>query len=338
MMRWNPRKSSRCQGPGRERNRPRVSAITAVAVVAGMALAGCGGKPAPSADGSTVKVAFAPISPFILPYVAMSKKLDAKNGVTIKPVDYTSTATEIPSVLAGDINIGVAGSADALTAVSKGIPIKIIGSVAAVSAASGNSAVLGLVTKDASVKSLADLDGKTIGVNSLNTYNTLSATAALRAAGVPLSGVKFVQIPYASLPSAVAKGQVAAAVLQEPALTQATDTGIRMVSGLGPDLGKGTPSSVYFVSTKWAASHDKQLKAAVAALVEASRLVTSDQKLLRSEVLKQIPAPGDVGDRMKLPTFSTNVPPQAFNKITDFMVKVGYVGQAPDASSYLITP
>ena len=339
MNHLNPFKVFQAQKIGRSSPR-RGIAIATVAAVACLSLAGCGGESdAGSAKtAATVKVAFAPISPFILPYVAISQGLDKKNSVTIEPVQYTSTATEIPSVLSGDINVGVAGSADALTAVAQGIPIKILGSVAAVGAETPDSAVLGLVTNDNSVKSLADLNGKTIGVNSLNTYNTLSATAALLAAGVPLEGVKFVKLPYASLPAAVAKGQVSAAVLQEPALTQATESGTRLLSGLGADLGKGTPASVYFVSSDWANSHAKELSGVAAALVDAEKLATSDGKLLRAEVLKQIPAPGDIGDRMRLPNFATDLPNAAFDSITAFMAKIGYISEAPDAASYLIKP
>lgn len=335
---WKPTNGLHDRSSGHLRRR-RAVAFVAFAAIASIALSACGASDTGAKDGApTVKVAFAPISPFILPYVATSQKLDADNGVTIEPVDYTSTATEIPSVIAGDINIGVAGAADVLTAIAQGLPLKIIGNLAAVGATSSEKAVLGLVTADGSIQSAADLKGKTIGVNSLNTYNTLSATAALLAAGVSLDDIEFVKIPYASLPAAVAKKQIAAAVLQEPALSQATNAGNRLVTGLGPDLGEGSPASVYFVYTKWADSHKEELSGAIAAMRAASDAATNDESLLRSEILKVIPAPADVGDKMNLPDFSTDVPDSAWDALTEFMVKVEYIEQAPKASDYVIRP
>lgn len=292
-----------------------------------------------TADGDpTVNVAFAPISPFILPYIADSQGLDAKNGVHIAPTNYTSTATEIPSVLSGDINIGVAGAADALTAVGHGIPIKIISSVGSVASSAPDSAVLGLVTADSEVQSLKDLAGKRIGVNSLNTYNTLSALAAMVAAGVPANEVDFVQVPYSSLPSAVKNHQVEAAVLQEPALTQYKASGIRELRGLGPDIGAGSPAEVYFVSTSWASSHAKELRGAVAALSAAAELATSNQTLLRAQVLKQIPAPAGVGQKMQLPVFKTDMPASSFQALVDAMVKFKYIPKPIDPKDFLAVP
>lgn len=322
--------------------RRRIATLIAAGASIALVTSACGSDDGDSGEdsggGGTVKVATTPLAPFILPNIAVSEGLDKENGVTIVPTEYTSTATEIPQVLAGEINIGVGGSADVLSAVASGLPIKVIGTVASVAPESGEDAVVGLVTNDDSVQGPEDLANKPIGVNSLKTYNSLSATATLMEAGVPVDEAVFVSIPYASLPAAVEKKQVAAAVLQEPALTQAVNSGARLLAGLGPDVGANTPANLYFVSAEWAKTNKDDLEAAVAALKAVIEQASSDGDFLRAQILKEIPIPDDVSDTMNLPTFSTDVPDASFDEVTSLLAEVGYIEDAPSAEDYIIRP
>ncbi len=299
-------------------------------------------KPSTTSDAKpnlgSVVVARTILSPYILADIAVNQSLDTKYGVTIVPTDYQSTATEIPQVLQGKFNIGIGGSADVMTAVAAGIPIKIIGSVAAVASASASDSVAALVTADPAVKTVADLANKPIAVNSLKTYNSLSATAAVLASGVALKDIKFVALPTSSQLAALSKQQVSAAVLQEPFVTQALDAGFRILAGLGTDIGVGTPTFAYFVSAEWADSHKKELAAATAALADAAKLAIKDPGLFRDEVLKAIKTPGDVGPRMRLPKFAIDIPVAQYDKIGSYLVKAEYVTKMPKASTFVIYP
>ena len=75
-----------------------------------------------------------------------------------------------------------------------------------------------VVKADGPIKSVADLKGKRIGVNTINSVNWMYDRAFLRKHGLDPSQVTYVEIPFPSMIDALARGSVDAAVAQAPVL------------------------------------------------------------------------------------------------------------------------
>jgi NitT/TauT family transport system substrate-binding protein len=109
-----------------------------------------------------------------------------------------------------------------------------------------------LVKDSSSIRSPADLAGKTIGVNALKGVGEVMIKAALQKRGVDPSSVRLVPMAFPTMPAALNNGQVDAIWTPEPFMSQALRAGARVVLAPGPVLGRFWPIGVYVAREDWA--------------------------------------------------------------------------------------
>ena len=76
--------------------------------------------------------------------------------------------------------------------------------------------------KGSPLKTVRDLDGKTIGIFSLNDAITAATRQYLSRGGVDPGNVHFVELPFTIMGEAIKDGRIDAGMLTEPILSQAT--------------------------------------------------------------------------------------------------------------------
>src|SRR4029079_7022417 len=109
-----------------------------------------------------------------------------------------------------------------------------------------------LVKGSSSIRTPADLAGKTIAANALKGVGEVVIKAALQKAGVDPSSIKLVAIPFPSMRTALNNGQVDAIWTPEPFLSQAVNIdGDRIVMAPGPTLGNFFPNGGYAALNDW---------------------------------------------------------------------------------------
>jgi NitT/TauT family transport system substrate-binding protein len=151
--------------------------------------------------------------------------------------------------------IGYLGWAVAILARTQGIRLQAI----AASDVEGTSAADNwqniLVKGSSSIRTPADLAGKTIAVNALKAVGEVMVKAALKKRGVDPDSIRLLAMPFPSMPSALENGQVDAIWTPEPFMTQALNNGARIVLAPGPELGKFFPIGVYVGRQDWIAQN-----------------------------------------------------------------------------------
>jgi hypothetical protein len=113
-----------------------------------------------------------------------------------------------------------------------------------------------LVKGDSSIRTPADLAGKTIAVNALKGVGEVMIKAALRKRGVNPSSVRLLAMPFPTMRTALRNGQVDAIWTPEPFLSQALNLdNARIVMAPGPVLGKYWPIGGYASLSSWSKSN-----------------------------------------------------------------------------------
>ncbi|MDR1335709.1 MAG: aliphatic sulfonate ABC transporter substrate-binding protein [Tannerella sp.] len=131
--------------------------------------------------------------------------------VTLQRFDYGPP--EIEAFLAGDLDFGTVGDQPAIVGWAKGVDIKAIGSI------SGGYRLFGLVAGDASgIRSTKDLKGKKVAVAAGTSYQHL-LYLYLQEAGLEKADIQAVNLKFSESVTALASGDVDAAVLGEPFLS-----------------------------------------------------------------------------------------------------------------------
>jgi NitT/TauT family transport system substrate-binding protein len=109
-----------------------------------------------------------------------------------------------------------------------------------------------LVKGSSSIREPRDLAGKTIAVNALKGVGEVMIKAALKKVGVNPDSIRLLAMPFPTMRTALANGQVDAIWTPEPFLSQALNQdGARIVMAPGPVLGKYWPVGGYAALGEW---------------------------------------------------------------------------------------
>lgn len=163
--------------------------------------------------------------------VAKEKGFFEKYGVEVEPVYYETFSKALPDLAAGDIDMGLFALGDALN-VSRHAELKVI----AVYDNGGFNAVLAAPA----IRSIADLRGKSIGVQLGTTYE-LFVLDMLRVGGLTTADVNLVDVDPENIATRIGQ-DIAAGFAYEPYVSEAMARGNRVifsseqVSGLNPDV------------------------------------------------------------------------------------------------------
>ena len=112
------------------------------------------------------------------------------------------------------------------------------------------------VMPNSPVRTLADLEGKTIGVNAPGNILYLLAASVLAEHGLKVSGARFAYYPLPEMAAMLRTGKIAAAVLPEPFASQAElSMGVTLLADLDQGATAAFPVQGCAVTRQWAAPH-----------------------------------------------------------------------------------
>jgi NitT/TauT family transport system substrate-binding protein len=245
-----------------------------------LAAAGCGGGSGGSPGGRTqLTLQLVPVGDVVPVHLGIKKGFFRREGIDIKIQTAQGGAVTVPLVINGSVQIGYSNTPTLLAAAAHGLPIEIVApGGASPMAKQGNGAdqvAAVMVKKNSSIRSPKDLAGKTVAVNTVKSLSDVTTSAALEKRGVDHRTVKYLEVPFPDMLSALDAGRVDAIYTVSPFKTLAEKSG-KYRSILFPllETRPGQVDAAYFVSKRWAAQNGKVLDRFLAAL---SRSMTYGQ-------------------------------------------------------------
>jgi NitT/TauT family transport system substrate-binding protein len=200
----------------------------------------------------TVTVDTLPISNGLPLDLGIAKGFFDKQSITIKKTTLQSGNDIILAMANHNGDIGYVGYVPMMIARTSGIPFTLV-TASEVEGTSINDNWQNILVKgSSSIRTPADLAGKTIAVNALKGVGEVVIKAALKKDGVDPNSIKLLALPFPSMRSALANGQVDAIWTPEPFLSQALNIdGARIVMAPGPTLGNYFPNGGYGALQDW---------------------------------------------------------------------------------------
>ena len=247
------------------RRRAFVSAIGALYAVARPAFASAAA-PAPA-----VIHAASAIDDSTTPYIyAMETGLFRRYGIDAQFQRATNGAAIIAAVVGGSAEIGKSNITSLCAAHARGLPIVWISPGGEYD--SMLPPLIGLAVRaDGPIKTGADLNGKTVGVSSLNDYFTLASRAWSDAHGGDSSTLKLLEVPLSQSSAAVEAGRVDAAVLIQPYLQMASgNPKLRIIGDPSSAIGTRFMQVAWFTSNDFAAKNPETIEHFIRAMRESS--------------------------------------------------------------------
>lgn len=324
-------------------------AASSAAVLLAVSLTACSAEssePAASAApgdctdfSQTLKIAQSPVTDFAPVWVAYEEGIFEENGITAELAEPSGTGAEAVALInSGQVDI-VPGSPSAmLSAASQGILTQVVSGMSVFPDAEDRDPAAVVVKAGSDLSSLKDLEGKTVGITSLNSQQQSKVMGSVAAAGGDPSTIEFVQVPTASMGALVASGELDAAQPFEPIGTQLISSGDFASIGYANWQVLGGAPAMFLTSTaEWIGTNPCAVEAVQASISEAVDFINDDANRERFiEILASYQkVDAELMDKARTDDFTVEIDAAAYEKLMKHLVEYGVLAAEVDVNELL---
>jgi NitT/TauT family transport system substrate-binding protein len=260
-----------------------LGALGTVALLAAACSSGSGGSSAPAGlEKTDLTVATVPTLDNAGLYVAQQRGLFAAQGlhVTLKSANSGSVMFAAQEAGKYDVTVGAYVSSMLADAVHHA-DLRVIAPASAVGTLSQEV----VVAPGSPIQNIADLKGKTIGLNGLSGIGIVMVGALLSDNGLTLKSVHFKVIPYPKMAAALAAHEVDAVQIPEPYLTAAEESmGAVEIADVDQGAAQSLPVSGYTVTQSWLDKYPRTAAAFRRAVLEAQEIANTNIGAVQSAI------------------------------------------------------
>ncbi len=168
---------------------------------------------------------------------AENESLFEKYGINATLIEFTGGPVEMQALGAGEIDIAYVGIAPTLTYIDKTYKDRRVSAHIIAGLQTGGIGII--VSKNSSIQKISDLKGKKVAVLAIGSIQDIMLRDALAEEGI-LGDVDIVAVNIASIPAAVASGQVDAGFTAQPYVSEAVVKGYGRVLAWAEDIPVGS--------------------------------------------------------------------------------------------------
>jgi len=199
-------------------------------------------------------VSTSPIDGGISPLVGLRGGFFKNHGLDVDLESFSSGSAQVAALVGGSLNIAGTNLLGLINAHIKGVPLQIVAPGGMY--VSEKPAEMLVVRDDPSIRTAADLNGKTLASSALGDLDSIAALAWIDQHGGDSKLVHRVELPPSATTAALLAGRIDAAGLQEPRLSEALRTGkIRGLGKMYDAIGRRFLVSAEVAMADWAAAN-----------------------------------------------------------------------------------
>lgn len=164
-------------------------------------------------------------------------------GLDFDVENHTNGAAAIAALVGGSIDVTISNWITILQAREKGVPVVVVAPAV-------------IYTSKEPTSSMKDLNSKTIAIDGLGNLTQLGVMAWIVKGGGDVKSIRFVEMPFADMPQALASHRVDVCIITEPLATQAKNAG-RIIGAPYCAIASEVPSSAWVSSATWVENRDR---------------------------------------------------------------------------------
>lgn len=306
----------------------------AVGSVLALALTACGGGSGETEGGDRdlqpLTIGVIPIAPSAAMRLAVDEGIFEKHGLAVTLETAQGGAAMLPAVSGGSMDIGVGNPLSVILAKNQGLEMQILSGYS--SSLPKGEDITGVVgAKAAGIGSWADLAGKTVAVNTVNGQGDLTIKEAVSKAGGDPGAVNFVEMPFQDMPAQLDRGEIDAAWVPEPFLTQLVNGEKTELVGYNyQETVPGLDTMVTFSSQRFAEENPEVLEDYEAAVTEALQFAQENPERVQETIVGFLNMPQEVAGDLRLEEFDAETDREELEQLSELMVKYGVVENEPN--------
>jgi NitT/TauT family transport system substrate-binding protein len=199
-------------------------------------------------------------------------------------------------------------------AISHGIPFVFIAGAGAYSTTLPTTVLC--VAKDGPIHTPKDFVGQTIAVSALKDLTDLARQEYLERNGVDPSTVKTVELPFAEMGPALARGTVAGAVISEPSLSASVLSGqARVFAKVFDAVAPHFLISVWFTTRDWYAKNTVAAKRYAAVMYQTANWANANRDQSAAILQKYSKISADTTKQMARSSYATTLDAQLVDPV-----------------------
>ncbi|WP_324277026.1 ABC transporter substrate-binding protein [Blastococcus brunescens] len=312
---------------------------------AALLMTACGGgesESAPSGGGgedgelATLTVADTNGAPLYFLTYAQQEGFCEDAGVELDITASSGGATVIPQLVSGDLDVAGSNVVSVLIGASQGLPLRMIAGGTSTSEETEQDFSALMVAPDSTVTDISQLEGQRVAVNTLRNINDIVLGAMLEEAGLSYDSVEFVELPFPDMAAAVESGDVAAALLIEPFVSLAEESGLKIIgrpySALKPGLQIGT----YVVSEQFAQENPDAVEAFQECVQAAADSIREDPDAFRAALPEIGDLAPELAEKVRINLWQGGSDEESLELVQDLMVEYGLIEEPVDLDEVVI--
>ena len=240
----------------------------------------------------------------------------------------------MPGVVSGQFQFGFSNVTSLLIASTRGLPLKVVSNGVA-STGKDKADYGGVVTKDPSIKTAADLAGKRVAVNTLKNIGDSTIRASVRKAGGDPSSIKFVELAFPDMPAALQAGRVDAIWVVEPFLSTSLGQGGHLIASNYVDAAPDLTVAVYFTSRQLIEKDPDLVKRFTEAMTESLAYADAHPDEARQVLTSYTKIDPGVIQKLTLPKWPPQINRASVETLAALALKDGLVTKPTDLAALL---
>jgi NitT/TauT family transport system substrate-binding protein len=300
--------------------------LSLVTAACGSSSPGTAGNPGNASSGtSTVTVGVLPIADVAPLYLGIKQGFFARQHLNVVPHALQGGAAVVSGVLGGSLDFGFGATANLVLANSHGLPVRFVAN--GDKAASGPGAAWSgiLVGARSGITSVSQLRGKTIAANAVQGENELVLDGILLRNGVQPSSVKVVALPFPTMPSSLASGQVQAVTEVEPFVSAIKAKGGVLISPLFEGQAPSMTVAGYFAGARLIQGKPALVKRFVTAINESLDYAQANPAAVREVIPTYTKISAAVAAKINLPVWGSALGTASIASQQELMRKLGWL-------------
>lgn len=260
----------------------------------------------------------------------------AEHGLDVTFNDGLDGPAQLPALTTGATQFSICNPTSLLIANDKGLDIRLVSgfNYAQDQEPDRNGVV---VKKGSGVDSFADLPGRTVSVNAIQTHGDLMIMEATEKAGGDPKAIQFNEIDFPDMLAQLEVGNTEAVWLPEPFLGMAAQNPDLEVMGYPfHEVDPGSPVQMVCASGDYVESNPEAVSAMREAVADLSARVTEDDSAVREELVGFLGMPEEAAQAMGLETYDADIRMEQLATLNELMVKYGMISAPVDLEEIIV--
>ena len=274
------------------------------------------------------------LAPF---HLAVKNGYFKEAGFTFDPAKDVTVAKSggdsVSKLTSKEVDIAYSSYTPFFVAKSKGAAdIRLI---ADASSASPGSCVV-MAMPNSPVKTVKDMTNKRVAITAKNTISDLLVMSTLKTNGIDYKSIQFVEIPFPNTAERMQKGDVDAAFMTEPFLTQAAKTvGAIPVFDTATGPTANMPTAGFGANAEFVQKYPKTLEAFQKVMQRATTEALADRSKVEPLLQEFAKIDADTAKLAKLLTFSSSLDATRLQRVPDLMLEFGVIKEKIDVATMI---